>query len=101
MAAADASTESAERQVQALDCDHAAQHRRLLQVRLPQCDIVKNLLKATNIAFDELRIDEEDQRQAFYEKCGPLVRSMPQVFTNDQRVGGVAGLQAAFAQLNL
>lgn len=67
----------------------------------PQCDIVKNLLKAKNIAFDEYRIDEEDQRQAFYEKCGPSVRSMPQVFINDQRVGGVAGLQAAFAQLNL
>jgi len=67
----------------------------------PQCDIVKNLLKARNIAFEEIRIDAEDQRLAFYAKCGPSVRSMPQVFINDQRVGGVAGLQAAFAQLKV
>jgi len=67
----------------------------------PQCDTVKNLLKVKNIAFEEVKIDEEEQRKAFYEKCGPSVRSMPQVFINEQRVGGVAGLQAAFAQLNL
>jgi len=36
----------------------------------PQCDNVKNLLKVKNIAFDEFRIDEEDQRQAFYESVG-------------------------------
>jgi glutaredoxin len=38
---------------------------------------------------------------AFYERCGPSVRQMPQVFINDQRVGGVAGLQAALGQLGL
>lgn len=67
----------------------------------PQCDIVKNLLKAKNLAYEEIKIDDEEQRMAFYEKCGPSVRSMPQVFINDQRLGGVAGLQAAFAQLKL
>ncbi len=67
----------------------------------PQCDIVKNLLKAKNLAYEEIKIDAEEQRMAFYEKCGPSVRSMPQVFINEQRVGGVAGLQAAFAQLKL
>lgn len=67
----------------------------------PQCDTVKNILKAKNVPFEEVRIDEEEQRLAFYAKCGPSVRSMPQVFINDQRVGGVAGLQAAFAQLKL
>ena len=67
----------------------------------PQCDIVKNLLKAKNLAYEEIKIDDEEQRIAFYEKCGPSVRSMPQVFINDQRLGGVAGLQAAFAQLKL
>lgn len=67
----------------------------------PQCDTVKSLLKARNLAFEEVKIDDEAQRLAFYEKCGPAVRQMPQVFINDQRVGGVAGLQAAFAQLKL
>jgi glutaredoxin 3 len=67
----------------------------------PQCDTVKSLLQAKGLAFEEIKIDDEAQRLAFYEKCGPSVRQMPQVFINDQRVGGVAGLQAAFAQLKL
>ena len=67
----------------------------------PQCDTVKSLLKAKSLAFEEIKIDDEEQRMAFYAKCGPSVRSMPQVFINDQRVGGVAGLRAAFAQLKL
>jgi glutaredoxin len=46
-------------------------------------------------------MDDEVQRLAFYEKCGPSVRQMPQVFINGQRVGGVNGLQAALAQLGI
>ena len=65
----------------------------------PQCDTVKMLLKSRAIAFEEITLDDEAARLAFYEKCGPSVRQMPQVFINDQRVGGVAGLQAALAQL--
>jgi glutaredoxin len=65
----------------------------------PQCDMAKMILKSRSLDFEEVRIDHEAQRLAFYEKCGPSVRQMPQVFINDQRVGGVAGLQAALAQL--
>jgi glutaredoxin len=65
----------------------------------PQCDTVKMLLKSRALAFDEITLDDEAQRQAFYERCGPSVRQMPQVFINDQRVGGLAGVQAALAQL--
>jgi len=67
----------------------------------PQCDTVKSLLKARNLGFEEILIDDEEQRLAFYAKCGPAVRQMPQVFINDQRVGGVEGLRAAFAQLKI
>ena len=66
----------------------------------PQCDQAKMLLKSRSLDFEEIKIDDEAQRLAFYEKCGPAVRQMPQVFINDQRVGGVAGLQAALAQLS-
>jgi len=66
----------------------------------PQCDSAKMLLKARSLAFEEIRIDDEADRLAFYEKCGPSVRQMPQIFINDQRVGGLAGLQAALAQLS-
>ena len=66
----------------------------------PQCDSAKMLLKARSLAFEEIRIDDEADRLAFYEKCGPSVRQMPQIFINDQRVGGLAGLQTALAQLS-
>ena len=65
----------------------------------PQCESAKMLLKSRSIEFREVKIDDEAERLAFYEKCGPSVRQMPQVFINDQRVGGLAGLQAALAQL--
>lgn len=65
----------------------------------PQCDSAKMLLKNRALEFEEIRIDDEAQRQAFFETCGPSVRQMPQVFINGQRVGGLAGLQAALAQL--
>ncbi|KQV50732.1 ribonucleoside-diphosphate reductase [Pelomonas sp. Root1217] len=67
----------------------------------PQCDTAKSLLKARGLAFEEIKIDDEDQRKAFYEKCGPSVRQMPQIFINDQRVGGADGLRAAFVQLKI
>lgn len=65
----------------------------------PQCESAKMLLKSRSMDFEEIRIDDEAERLAFYEKCGPSVRQMPQVFINEQRVGGLAGLQAALAQL--
>jgi glutaredoxin 3 len=66
----------------------------------PQCDTAKRLLASKGLAYEEILLDDEAGRMAFYEKCGPSVRQMPQVFIEDQRVGGVAGLQAALAQLN-
>lgn len=67
----------------------------------PQCDSAKMLLKTRSIPFEEIKIDDEAERLAFFQKCGPSVRQMPQVFINDQRVGGLAGLQAALSQLGL
>jgi len=65
----------------------------------PQCDTAKSLLKARSLPFEEVTIDDEAARLAFFEKCGPSVRQMPQIFINEQRVGGVTGLQAALAQM--
>jgi len=58
------------------------------------------ILKTRSLAYEEIKIDDEAERMAFYEKCGPSVCQMPQIFINDQRVGGLAGLQAALAQLS-
>lgn len=57
------------------------------------------ILKSKSLAYEEIKIDDEAERMVFYEKCGPSVRQMPQIFINDQRVGGLAGLQAALAQI--
>lgn len=65
----------------------------------PQCDMVKNILKSKSLAFEEIKIESDEERLEFYAKCGPSVRQMPQVFINDQRVGGLQGLQAALAQM--
>ena len=66
----------------------------------PQCESAKMLLKSRSLGFEEVKIDDDQERLAFYAKCGPSVRQMPQVFVNEQRVGGLAGLQAALAQLD-
>ncbi len=58
------------------------------------------LLKTRSLAYEEIKIDDEAERMAFYEKCGPAVRQMLLIFINDQRVGGLAGLQAALAQMS-
>ncbi|GAB4090875.1 hypothetical protein GCM10028785_35440 [Hydrogenophaga soli] len=64
-----------------------------------QCDAAKMLLTSRSLPFEEIKIDDDAQRQAFYAQCGPSVRQMPQIFINEQRVGGLAGLQAALTQL--
>jgi glutaredoxin 3 len=43
-------------------------------------------------------MDDESVRQAFH-FAYPDVKQMPQIFIDDQRVGGLAGLQAALKQL--
>lgn len=65
----------------------------------PQCDSVKKILQSRSLQFEEIKLDDEAQRLEFYAKCGPSVRQMPQVFINDQRVGGLAGVQQALQQL--
>ena len=65
----------------------------------PQCESAKMLLKSRSLPYEEIKIDDEAERLAFYAKCGPSVRQMPQIFINNQRVGGLAGLQAALAQI--
>ena len=67
----------------------------------PQCESAKMLLKTKSLEFEEIKIDDEAERLAFYAKCGPSLRQMPQIFINDQREGGLAGLQAALVQLGL
>ena len=64
------------------------------------CVAAKNLLKSHNLRFIEQDMDNTEVRRAF-EFAYPNVRGLPQIFIDDQRVGGLAGLQAALKQINL
>lgn len=66
----------------------------------PNCVSAKNLLKAKGLTYSEVNLDIDTERAAFTEQH-PGVRQMPQVFIDGQRVGGLAGLQAALKQVGL
>lgn len=65
----------------------------------PNCTTAKALLKSKGLAFKELDATGNilDTLLAKY----PEARQMPQIFIDGQRVGGLAGLQAALKQLGL
>lgn len=64
----------------------------------PNCVAAKNLLKSKGLEFSEIDIEVGDRRASFA-AAYPDARQMPQIFIGDQRVGGLAGLQAALQQL--
>jgi glutaredoxin 3 len=66
----------------------------------PNCDSAKRLLESKGLKYADVDIELGD-RLANFLKEFPDARQMPQIFINDQRVGGLAGLQAALKQLGI
>lgn len=66
----------------------------------PNCLAAKKLLKEKGLRFVESNMDQDRIRLAF-QFSYPDVRGMPQIFIDDQRVGGLLGLQAALKELGL
>jgi len=66
----------------------------------PNCVTAKNLLKTLNLEYKEIDIETGDRFANFVANY-PEARQMPQIFVNDQRVGGLAGLQAALKKLGM
>ena len=70
------------------------------------CTKAKNLLKSLDIQFDEIMLNDKNNRIEFYEKytdeeTGVIVNSMPQIFIMDKnknwnRIGGFQELQEYF-----
>ncbi len=59
----------------------------------PYCNAAKRLLKSKNLDFEEIRVDQDrQQRQVMMEKSGRT--SVPQIFINDQHIGGFDDLNA-------
>jgi len=66
----------------------------------PNCDTAKQILKHANLAYADVDI-MVGERMANFLKEFPDARQMPQIFINDQRVGGVEGLKVALRQLGV
>lgn len=64
----------------------------------PNCVSAKQLLQAKGMEYQEVDI-EVGGRFANFVAHYPDAKQMPQIFIGDQRVGGLAGLQAALKQL--
>jgi glutaredoxin 3 len=66
----------------------------------PNCVAAKQLLKSKDLRYVECDMDDAKVRTAFM-IAHPEARQMPQIFIDDQRVGGLAGLKVALNQLSL
>ena len=66
----------------------------------PNCTTAKQLLISKGLAYTEINI-EVGARLANFVANYPDAKQMPQIFIGDQRVGGLAGLQAALKQVGL
>lgn len=66
----------------------------------PNCTTAKQLLISKGLAYTEINIEVGDRLANFVANY-PDAKQMPQCFIGDQRVGGLAGLQAALKQVGL
>ena len=66
----------------------------------PNCKSAKQLLQSKHLPFIECDFEDPAVSEPFL-FAHPDARQMPQIFIDDQRVGGLAGLQAALKQLGL
>jgi glutaredoxin 3 len=65
----------------------------------PNCVAAKRLLQQHGLKYEEADVEKGNTLEALI-ALHPEARQMPQIFINGQRVGGLAGLQAALQQIN-
>lgn len=64
----------------------------------PNCITAKMVLQMNDLDFVEVDVELGSRWENLLKEF-PDARQMPQIFINDQRVGGLAGLQAALKQM--
>ena len=64
----------------------------------PNCETAKMVLTSFGLKYTDVDVELGDRLKNLLREF-PDARQMPQIFFNDQRVGGLAGLQAALKQL--
>ena len=57
------------------------------------CDRAKILLDSKKISYNEIDLSDDSERLKFYEKIGDNVKTVPQVFIDDKRIGGFQDLK--------
>ena len=57
------------------------------------CDRAKGLLNAHSIDFEEIDLSNDSERVKFYNNIGDNVKTVPQVFIDDVRIGGYQDLR--------
>lgn len=63
----------------------------------PYCQRAKQLFKKKNVSFDEINLEgKEAEYEALKQKTG--LRTVPQIFINDQLIGGFSDLAELDAQ---
>lgn len=67
----------------------------------PNCVSAKQLLQSKGLEYIEHNIETDAVALCALLTSHPDARQMPQIFIDGQRVGGLAGLQAALKQLGV
>ena len=57
------------------------------------CDRAKILLDSKKISYNEIDLSDDSKRLKFYKKIGDDVKTVPQVFIDDKRIGGFQDLK--------
>jgi glutaredoxin 3 len=60
------------------------------------CDRAKLLLDSKNIQFKEIDLSDDQKREKFYNSIGENVKTVPQIYIDDLRIGGYQDLVAWF-----
>ena len=60
------------------------------------CDRAKLLLDSKEIEFKEIDLSDDQKREKFYNSIGENVKTVPQIYIDDIRIGGYQDLVAWF-----
>ena len=60
------------------------------------CDRAKLLLDSKDIEFKEIDLSDDQKREKFYNSIGKNVKTVPQIYIDDLRIGGYQDLVAWF-----
>tara|TARA_Y100000389_G_scaffold92486_1_gene89196 strand:+ start:256 stop:489 length:234 start_codon:yes stop_codon:yes gene_type:complete len=64
------------------------------------CDRAKSLLQSEGLEYNETDLSDDDSRLQFFSKLGENVRTVPQIFIENKRIGGYQELVRWFSDGN-